>query len=269
MIALDQIRVVRQGRALLRDVVLALLPGQILALLGPNGAGKSTLVRVASGELTPDSGGVWIDGQSLASIPRQALARRRAVLPQTCSVGFPMTAAEVVALGRSPHARTARRRDNDAAVERAMARADVLALRDRSYGTLSGGEQQRVHLARVFCQLDGPAEAGTRCLMLDEPTSSLDLSHQHQVLQAVRAMADDGVAVLAVLHDLNLAACYADRIAILRGGVVRALGTPAEVLRTDLVEALFDVSAAILPGPGGRPIVVSGPASGRRPGVSP
>lgn len=267
MIAIDRVSVVRQGRALLRDVVLSLAPGQILALLGPNGAGKSTLVRVASGELSPDSGGVWMDGQQLSAIPRQALARRRAVLPQTCNVGFPMTAAEVVALGRSPHARTALRRDNDAAVERAMARADVLSLRDRSYSTLSGGEQQRVHLARVFCQLDGKAESGTRCLMLDEPTSSLDLSHQHQMLQAVRVMADEGVAVLAVLHDLNLAAYYADRIAILRGGVVRALGAPSEVLRAELLETLFNVSAAILPGPGGRPIVVSGPAAARQPRI--
>ncbi len=267
MIAIDRVSVVRQGRALLRDVVLALQPGQVLALLGPNGAGNSTVVRVASGELAPDSGGVWIDGKQLTSVPRQALARRRAVLPQTCNVGFPMTAHEVVSLGRSPHARTALRRDNDAAVERAMMRADVLGLRDRAYGTLSGGEQQRVHLARVFCQLDGKAEGGTRCLMLDEPTASLDLSHQHQVLQAVRAMADEGVAVLAVLHDLNLAAYYADRIAVLRGGVVRALGAPAEVLRSDLVETLFDVSAAILPGPGGRPIVVSGPAAARQPRI--
>ena len=268
MIALDRISVVRRGRALLRDVVLAIAPGEILALLGPNGAGKSTLVRVASGELAPDSGSVWIDGKPLASVPRQALARRRAVLPQTSAVGFPMTADEVVALGRSPHTRTTLRRDSEAAVERAMARADVLHLRARAYGTLSGGEQQRVHLARVFCQLDAPADGGTRCLMLDEPTASLDLSHQHQVLQAVRAMADDGVAVLAVLHDLNLAAHYADRIAILRSGAVRAMGAPLEVLRRDVVETLFDVSAAILPGPGGRPIVVSGPAAGPGAGLS-
>lgn len=261
MIALDRISVVRRGRALLRDVVLALAPGEILALLGPNGAGKSTLVRVAAGELTPDSGSVWVDGKPLASVPRLELARRRAVLPQTSNVSFPMTAEEVVFLGRSPHSRTALRRESQAAVERAMALADVLTLRARAYNTLSGGEQQRVHLARVFCQLDGPLEAGTRCLMLDEPTASLDLSHQHQVLQAVRAMADSGVAVLAVLHDLNLAAHYADRIAILRGGVIRALGAPAEVLRRDVVETLFDVSAAIVPGPGGRPIVVSGPAA--------
>ncbi len=258
MIVLDHISVVRRGRALLREVMLSLMPGEVLALLGPNGAGKSTLARVAAGELSPDGGSVWVDGKPLTSLPRVSLARRRAVLAQSTHVAFPMSVAEVVELGRSPYASFASRLEDEQAVERAMLRAGVTALRHRSYATLSGSEQQRVQLARVFAQLDGASDPGTRYLILDEPTSSLDLAHQHQILAAVQALARNGFAVLTVLHDPNLASRYADRIAVLRDGVITALGTPAQVLRPATIEHAFGIAARILADADGSPVVVAG-----------
>lgn len=259
MIVLDHVSVVRRGRSLLREVMLSLQPGEVLALLGPNGAGKSTLARVMAGELAPDAGSVWVDGKPLTSLPRQSLARRRAVLAQSTQVAFPISVTEVVELGRSPHASRASRLEDAQAIERAMQRAGVTTFRDRSYATLSGGEQQRVQLARVFCQLDGGVEPGTRYLILDEPTSSLDLAHQHQILGAVHAMSRQGLAVLTVLHDPNLAARYADRIAVLRDGVIAALGTPSQVLRPATLENAFGIAARILTDVDGSPVVVAGP----------
>lgn len=257
-LALDAITVLRQGRALLRGVSLSVQPGEIVAVLGPNGAGKSTLVRVAAGELTPTTGSAWINGEPVARLPRARLARQRAVLPQASSVSFPLTVGEVVALGRSPYAQVATRRDDAAAIGRAMAQADVAQLRDRLYATLSGGEQQRVHLARVFAQLDeAGADERPKCLLLDEPTSSLDLQHQHRVLGAVRAMAARGLAVLAVLHDPNLAGRYADRVALLAHGSLAVVDTPWRALSPERLAAVFGIQAQVLVDGSGLPFVVA------------
>lgn len=238
---------VRVGAATLLDgLSLAVSPGEVVAVVGPNGAGKSTALRLLAGERPPTGGAVRLDGRPLGTHAPETLARRRAVLPQHAALAFGFTALDVVLLGRTPH-RSTRRADLDAAA-RAMRRAGVAALADRRYPTLSGGERQRVHLARALAQLDGAAagaDEGPRYLLLDEPTSALDLGHQHAVLRTARAVAAGGVGVLAVLHDLNLAAQYADRMAVLADGRLVAAGPPEAVLTPSVVRCAFGISVVV------------------------
>ena len=245
MLALDRITVRIGSRVLLDGVTLGVAAGTFTAVVGPNGAGKSTLLAVASGARVPEGGAATLDGRPLAAYAPDALARRRALLPQESLLAFGFTGVEVALLGRTPH-RTGHAAD-EAAAARALADADAEPFADRRYPTLSGGEKQRVQLARTLAQLDGPEAA---VLLLDEPTAALDLAHQHRVLATAKALAADrGLAVVAVLHDLNLAAQYADRIALLKGGRLVGEGPPADVLRADLVRATFDVPVVVLPHP--------------------
>lgn len=228
---------------------LTLQPGEVLAVVGPNGAGKSTLLGALSGELRCAAGDVLLEGRSLHRWPHLERARRLGVLPQESSLGFGFTALEVALLGRSPHARRgAGGADLDAAVA-ALEATDARHLASRSYTTLSGGERQRVQLARVLAQLSEVPEVGSRYLLLDEPTASLDLAHQHLVLEAARRFAREGGGVLAVLHDLNLAARHADRIAVLAQGKLVEVGTPAEVLRPELIASTFGLAVEVVEWP--------------------
>jgi iron complex transport system ATP-binding protein len=247
------------GSTLLDDVSLHVEAGEMVAVMGPNGAGKSTLLRNLAGELQPASGEVVLNGRRLRHWPRLLLARQRAVLPQHSPLSFGFTVTEVVAMGRAPHPGQGGRRDA-AIVEAAMRAADVSHLAGRRYPGLSGGERQRVHLARVLAQVWEEAEDGPRFLLLDEPTSALDLAHQHQVLGIVRDMlARGGIGALVILHDLNLAAQYADRLVLLRDGRLAATGAPAEVLDPAVLEPVFGLSLQVLPHPAvpGRRLVVS------------
>lgn len=237
------------GRWLLDAVSLSLRPGELTALVGPNGAGKSTLLDVLSGHRRPESGEVLLDGRPLAAWPLHLLALQRAVLTQDSDLAFPFAVEDVVDLGQAPHrdrrGREARRRVG----ERAMALAQVGHLAQRLYPTLSGGERQRVMLARVLAQLLEPEglPAG-RWLLLDEPTSSLDLAHQKLVLETVAALAEDGCGAIVVLHDLNLAVRFADRVALLAEGRLIASGTPEAVLTTERVGDVYGVEVARRPG---------------------
>ncbi len=258
MLDLDTVHVTIGGARLLRGVALGVRPGEVVAVVGPNGAGKSTLLKVMAGEQVPTEGAAVLDGRPLAAWAPDDLALRRAVLPQHSALAFGFTAFEVAMLGRMPHA--ARAAEDEAAARRALEAAGVAHLAERRYPTLSGGEQQRVHLARALAQLDGSATEA-RYLLLDEPTASLDLAHQHAVLRLARAHAEAGGGVLVVLHDLNLAAQYADRLAVLRDGRLLAEGPPADVLDPALVRAAFDVPVVVLPHPClACPLVVSMPA---------
>jgi iron complex transport system ATP-binding protein len=230
-----------------------------MALIGPNGAGKSTLLRVLSGEIAPSGGEVKMAGRPLQAWTAKERARMRAVLAQDTVLTFPFTAFEVALMGRFPfNGGHATRRDRDIALE-TLRYVDVAHLATRLYPTLSGGERQRVQLARVLAQLWEP-QAGPRYLLLDEPTSSLDLAHQHQALRGARRFAQDhGVAVLAVLHDLNLAAQFANRVALLSRGRLAACDTPRAVLTEARLAECFDVQAVILPHPRlNAPLVVIG-----------
>ncbi len=254
MLRVEALHIRRVGKTVLADVTLDLLPGQVLGVLGPNGAGKSTLLSALCGELSPDQGKVWLGQQELKTLSGAQRAQRLAVLPQSSTLDFAFRVEEVVGMGRLPH-QTGRVRDEDI-IRAALHAADVGHLSSRSYLALSGGERQRVHLARVLAQL-WPGEAG-QALLLDEPTSMLDPLHQHTTLQAIRSFADRGAAVLVILHDLNLAARYCDRILLLDGGRPHALDTPAQVLRPEPLKAVFGLDVLVQPHPErGHPLIIA------------
>ncbi|ATL71921.1 heme ABC transporter ATP-binding protein [Nocardia terpenica] len=230
------------GRRVLDHIDLDVVAGQILALVGPNGAGKSTLLAALAGELEPATGTVELDGRALAHWSAVDMARRRAVLPQNHTVGFPFTAREVVAMGRAPWARTPRQDRDEAAIAAAMTATDVTHLAARPFPALSGGERARVALARVLAQ-------DTPTLLLDEPTAALDLGHQEQVLHLARDRAAAGAAVVVVLHDLGVAAAYADRVAVVHHGRLAADGPPRATLTTDLLTHVYAHPVEVLDHP--------------------
>jgi iron complex transport system ATP-binding protein len=228
-----------RGRAILAGVDLRLAPGKVVAVVGPNGAGKSTLLRIMAGERRGTGGEILLDDRPLHEWPIEAMARRRAVLPQSIEVVFPFLVAEVVGLGLPPRLP---QREAGTLVGRALAAVDLADFGDRVYGTLSGGEKQRVQFARVLVQ----AWCGDRAyLLLDEPNASLDLSHQLLILRLARAHAEAGGGVLMVLHDLNLAAMAADEIVALKNGCRVAAGPPAQVITDHLITALYGVHATV------------------------
>jgi len=254
MLDVEGLSLTRGNTEVLHDIHLRLQPGQVLGVLGPNGAGKSSLLAALCGELAPSAGRVQLDGRALGDWPGQERARRLAVLPQVSTLGFSFSVAEVVGMGRLPHA-SGRERDREI-VTAALQAADALHLVERSYLALSGGERQRVHLARVLAQL-WPGEPGTT-LLLDEPTSALDPLHQHTTLQAVRSFADRGAAVLVILHDLNLAARYCDHILLLEQGRCHALDTPQQVLTPTALKAVFGIEVLVQPHPErGHPLIIT------------
>ena len=214
---------------------LALADGEVLGLVGPNGSGKTTALRILHRALTPDAGQVLLDGRDLAELPGRERARSIAVMAQEMSGEVPLTVADVVLLGRIPHSGAfggTGESDLEIATE-ALTSAGALHLARREFGLLSGGEKQRVLIARALAQQP-------RVLLMDEPTNHLDIGSQHHVLEIVRAR---GLATVVVLHDLNLAARYCDRVIVLEGGRIRSEGPPAEALEVDLVGATYAVAA--------------------------
>lgn len=260
MLAADELTVRAGAATLLAGVSAAIVPGQVIAVVGPNGAGKSTLLRALAGDITPTSGSIALDGRPLITWREADVARLRAVSLQNGGLDFGFSALEVVLLGRAPHAGRSGRTRNIAIAAAALAACDVAHLRCRSYPTLSGGERQRVQLARALAQVWDVGPQAARYLLLDEPTSALDLAHQHRALQRVRDWARRGGGVLVVLHDLNLAAAYADRVLVLRAGRCIACGSPAEALTPQVIEAAFDVRVAVIDVPQlDRPLLVPQP----------
>lgn len=247
------------GQRILQPTTLSVVPGEVLALVGPNGAGKTTLLRLLGGEAQPDVGGAYLDQRPLAGIPAIERATRIGILPQSGAGPAGITVAELVVLGRCLDGRQGD--DTDAALAAQMLDAvDAAHLAEQSVDTLSGGERQRVHLARVLTQIwSHPATAeGPRYLLLDEPTSALDLAHQHAILRLARDFAGQGHGVLAILHDLTLAAQYADRLAMMDDGRVVAEGEPGAVLDSASIRRVFGFDAMILSHPvSGTPVIVS------------
>ena len=251
-----QLSLTRSGSLILDSLDLDLHAGSLTALLGPNGAGKSSLLKCITGELDHE-GETSLFGRKRQEWVGNMLAHQVGVLPQSSSLSFPFLCEEVVAMGRLPHSEPASRRDE--IVRAAMTHAGVDHLAGRLYPGLSGGERQRVQFARVLAQIwQAPdADAPPRLLLLDEPTSALDLKYQHQLLTLARALTSRNTAVLVVLHDLNLAARYADRLLMLERGRLMADGPPAEVLTPDLIDRLYDYPAQVILHPEtGLPMVV-------------
>ncbi|MDW8845513.1 heme ABC transporter ATP-binding protein [Erwinia sp. MMLR14_017] len=222
-------------RLLIDDVSLTLRAGEMVSLIGPNGAGKSTLLRLLTGYLSPDTGVCLLEGKPLTSWSREQLARSRAVMRQQSHVEFPLPVRDVVAMARAPWTT----RDAQAIVNQVMALTGSDVLAERDYRYLSGGEQQRVQLARALAQLwhdDGPRG----WLFLDEPTSALDLYHQQHVLRLLHQLTRRGnLTVCCVLHDLNLAALWSDRLLLLHEGKLVANGTPEEVMSEETLRRWY------------------------------
>jgi len=237
---------------LLEDVSVAFEPGKLSLVIGPNGAGKSTLVKLLSRQLTPQSGSVRYADRPLAEWSEHDLARVRAVLSQNVELAFPLRVWEVVQMGRYPHFTGAPTATDERACEEAMRFFDVADWADRNYLTLSGGERQRVQFARVMAQVWYPASGGRRWLLLDEPLTFLDIRYQFDFLRRIRALLQAGdLVVMGVVHDLNLAARFADHLVLLAHGRVLAAGPPADVLQPDLVEQAFGIRPRVQTSEGG------------------
>lgn len=230
--------VVIDGHRILTDVNLEVERGEVVALVGPNGAGKSTLLSVLSGDLEATAGEVRIAGKPIGAFRHRELARERAVLTQENQLSFGFTVGQVVTMGRNPWVGTPNADDDDRVVAQAMGVTDVDQLVTRRFTTLSGGERARVSLARVLAQ-------ATPLVMLDEPTASLDLKHQEDVMRVVRRLASEGHAVLVVVHDLSLAAAYAHRVAVIAKGTLAAAGTPSQVLTADLLSDVYGLPVTV------------------------
>ena len=247
-------------RTILRDVSLAVSAGEVVGVIGPNGAGKTTIVRALAGTLPLTDGRVLLDGQPLGRLTRRQVAQQIAVLPQDPVASFPFTALEVVLMGRTPHLPAlALPRPRDVAIAaEAMAALDVGDLAARHLDELSGGERQRILLARALAQQP-------QILLLDEPTSHLDLRHQVEMYDHLRARTRaDGLGVLSVLHDLNLAALYCDRLVLLLDGEVVADDVPRAVLREELLARAFGTAVHVgQHDRTGDPIVLPIPGRGR------
>ena len=228
-------------KAILNHCSLTLTPGRFTAVVGANGAGKSTLLRIVSGEDVPDQGHVHLNGRLLANHSSRELSQVRAVLPQRTIVNFPFTVEQVVEIGRYAHRSSDQ--ENELIIREVMQLTGLTHCRGRTYQTLSGGEQQRVQMARVMAQLWGETYRGAlskpRYLLLDEPTSSLDLAQQQRLLGLAKELCLRPFGLLAILHDLNLAIQYADDILFLKQGETVAYGTVEEVVTQAVIEETF------------------------------
>lgn len=225
------------GTSILKDVSLDIRPGEFLGIIGPNGSGKTSLMALLAGIRKPQAGTVALDGQILSAHGRQAIARRIAFVEQQAETAERITARQAVELGRTPHlgALTPWSRTDDAIVDRALEEVDMAHFAGRLWHTLSGGERQRLHIARALAQ-QAPI------LLLDEPTNHLDIGHQISLLQLVR---EQELTVVAALHDLNHAAMFCDRIAVMQGGRIVAQGTPAKVLEAQRLQEVFGIAVDV------------------------
>ena len=246
-------------RTALRGVSLAVLPGEVLGLVGPNGSGKTTLIRAVTGAVTPVSGEVRLGGDDVSALSQRERALRAAVVPQEPSLPGAFSALEIVLMGRTPHLRLLQNEGpfDLCAVEWAMRATQTWEFADRAAGELSGGERQRVVVARALAQ-EAPL------LLLDEPTAHLDLGHQAGVLEMVRRTCREaGRGVLAVVHDLTLAARYCDRLVLLAAGEVAAEGRPEDVLHADVLGRVYGAPVDVFPHPRtGLPVVAPSAVDG-------
>ncbi len=231
--AIDQARI-------LQDVSFEIPPGQWVGILGPNGAGKSTLLRILAGVLPVSAGSVLLEGRPVQQWPPAERAQGLAFVPQRTDLTFPFRVREVVAMGRTPYLRRWQNEgeEDERIVDRVMDRTETAHLADRDVTTLSGGELQRVTLARALAQQP-------RLLLLDEPTTSLDLRHQFDVIEILEDLVSQGVTVLTALHDLNLAAAVCTTLVLLRAGQVYVMGTPEEVLTVETIRAVYEVDVVL------------------------
>ncbi len=242
----------------LDDISIDIPAGACTAIIGPNGAGKSTLLDVLAGRTKADSGSVLFGGRPIADWAPVELACRRAFLPQALEVAFPIRVIDLVMLGRSPYHGKASAQEDRAAAETALRLTEAWPLRDRSYQRISGGERQRVQLARVIAQVWRPAheDGEPRILLLDEPTASLDPGHRLSVMRLLRDLTISGIGVVLALHDLNDAARFADRVVLLHQGRILREGGPEAAMQSDALTAAYGAEAQVIRMPDQAPVIV-------------
>lgn len=242
------------NKLLVDDLNFSIAKGEMLAILGANGAGKSTFLKMLSGELKPSVGNIRIRGKLLDDYSLHELARQRAILVQQHTLSISFLVHELVMMGRYPHFGNQPLENDKVIVRQVMEDTGILHLANRDYQTLSGGEQQRVHLSRILAQIYDCPEA---CLFLDEPTNGLDLLYQQQVMELARGLSDKGYTVICILHDINFASTFADQILLLKQGRMVAMGRPEEVINFENLKETFGVSVRLVPMDGYKcPLVV-------------
>ncbi|MBB3589868.1 iron complex transport system ATP-binding protein [Rhizobium sp. BK529] len=238
MIELSGVSVRLSGKTIVQDVAFTARAGQLTAIVGPNGSGKTTTMKAVSGELAYD-GSVRLNGEEVRRLKPWQLASVRGVLPQSSAISFPFTVREIVRMGLTSGLNLHPDQPDEIAA-RALASVDLSGFEARFYQELSGGEQQRVQLARVLCQIAEPVVDGKPCwLLLDEPVSSLDISHQLTIMRLARGFCERGGGVIAIMHDLNLTAYFADRIVLMKSGRLAASGNIREVLTDEIIQSVF------------------------------
>lgn len=257
MIEVSGISVRLSGKTIVHDVGFTAKSGELTAIAGPNGSGKTTTMKAVSGELIYE-GSVRLNGDEVLSLKPWQLASVRGVLPQASAISFPFTVHEIVRMGLTSGINL--RPDNaDETAARALASVDLTGFEGRFYQELSGGEQQRVQLARVLCQIAEPIVDGRPCwLLLDEPVSSLDISHQLTIMALARNFCERGGGVIAVMHDLNLTALFADRIVLMKSGRLAVEGSVRDVLTDDTLQSVFGCRLRVNQAPAdGTPFVLA------------
>ncbi|TGK87259.1 heme ABC transporter ATP-binding protein [Leptospira bourretii] len=238
------------SKQILSKIELEIKPGELHVLIGRNGAGKSTLFHALCGDLALKKGNVYLDGIDLKNYPKNELAKKRAVLTQETTITFPITSEEVIELGRHPHEKNTKR--DKEIVQTCLKITNSLDKKEQNYSTLSGGERQKINFGRILAQV---WETPPRYIFLDEPVSALDIPNQYKTLNVCRHMANQGYAIFMILHDLNLAALYADTITLLHKGRIIKSGKPKEVLTLENLESAFGMKARILTSPEGNFII--------------
>jgi iron complex transport system ATP-binding protein len=238
------------GKKLILDGIDAeFKPGEFNMILGPNGSGKSTFLKIFSGEINKYEGSVLYSGEKISQIKKEDLAKYRAVMSQQPELSFPLMVEEVVMMGRYPHFTFNPNKKDEDICNEVMERMNLISFKERNYLTLSGGEKQRVQYARVLAQVWEKPPTGFRYLFLDEPLTSLDINYQQEFLQIAREFIKADTILVAVMHDINLAIQYADKLFFLREGELIAHGSPKDILSEELIKQVFNVAVTIINNP--------------------
>jgi iron complex transport system ATP-binding protein len=245
------------GKQILENVTADFKPGQFNIILGPNGSGKSTFLRIFSGDLKATEGTIVYDERSIDRLDIAALAKQRAVMSQAPELNFPLSVEEVLMMGRYPHFDFQPAQKDQSILEQVMDKMNLQDFRERNYQTLSGGEKQRVHFARVLAQVWEKPSQGSRYLFLDEPLNNLDIHYQQEFMKIASGFRSDDTVLVAIVHDINLAMQFADRLFFLKEGKLIIEGTPEAIIQPSLIEEVFNIRCSLLPHPHtNKPIII-------------
>lgn len=243
--------------SILEGIDISVNPGELLVIVGPNGAGKSTLLSVLANEMGKTAEPVFFKKKTFKQWDDKELAHNKAKFSQSNNSDIPLSVSDVVMMGRYPYFHSVPHKEDNDAILKAMEETDVAALKDRDYNSLSGGEKQRVHLARVLCQLDNNVE--NKLVFLDEPLNNLDVLHQHRILHTVKTFTERGNTAVMVLHDLNLAAQFADRVMLLKKGKIVAHDAPDKVFTKEIISRVYNFPCTICANPVNQnPLIIFG-----------